>query len=81
MKYDPERRQVLRVRSCVAGSHAAGVFKDGDLLLAMQGRLMSSFRDVEDCLTEFDQVCVGGGRGGLVGVSGCVRGCVRGCGG
>lgn len=56
VNYDPERRQVLRVRSCVAGSHAATVFKDGDLLLAIQDRVVSSFRDVEERLTEFDQL-------------------------
>ena len=62
VNYDPERRQVLRVRSCVAGSHAATVFKDGDLLLAMQDRVVSSFRDVEDRLNEFDQLGAGSKR-------------------
>lgn len=62
VNFDPERRQVLRVRSCVAGSHAATVLKDGDLLLAMQDRVVSSFRDVAERLTEFDQLGAGSKR-------------------
>lgn len=31
-KLDPERRQVLRVRNCVALSHAALVLKSGDMV-------------------------------------------------
>ncbi|KAG2499918.1 hypothetical protein HYH03_002205 [Edaphochlamys debaryana] len=44
---DPERRQVLRVRSCVAQSHASKVLRSGDMLLAMAGRPVTCFQDVE----------------------------------
>jgi len=44
---DPERRQVLRVRSTVAGSDAQRILKDSDMILAVQGRPVSSFADVE----------------------------------
>ena len=39
--------QVLRVRSCVAGSHASHVLKDGDLVLAVNSQPVTSYRDVE----------------------------------
>ena len=38
---------MLRVRSCVAGSHASQVLKDGDLVLAVNGQPVTSYRDVE----------------------------------
>jgi hypothetical protein len=44
---DPERRQVLRVRSTVALSDAAGKLQDGDMILAVGGRAVSGFVDVE----------------------------------
>ena len=39
--------QVLRVRSCMDGSHAAQVLKDGDLVLAVNGQPVTSYRHVE----------------------------------
>lgn len=39
--------QVLRVRSCVAHSHAAKVLKDGDLVLAVNGQPVTSYGHVE----------------------------------
>ena len=39
--------QVLRVRSCVARSHAAQVLKDGDLVLAVNGQPVTSYGHVE----------------------------------
>lgn len=39
--------QVLRVRSCVARSHAAEVLKDGDLVLAVNGQPVTSYGHVE----------------------------------
>ncbi len=39
--------QVLRVRSCLAGSNARSVLKDGDILLTVAGRAVSHFQAVE----------------------------------
>lgn len=49
---DPERRQVLRVRSCVAQSPAAQVLRSGDMLLAVAGRPVTCFQDVERLISE-----------------------------
>jgi S1-C subfamily serine protease len=46
-KLDGPHRQVLSVARVVAGSPAAGVLREGDLLLAIDGRPMNRFRDVE----------------------------------
>ncbi|EIE24624.1 DegP-type protease [Coccomyxa subellipsoidea C-169] len=46
-RLDPQRRQVLRVRSCMASSAARAVLLDGDLLLSVAGRPVSHFRAVE----------------------------------
>ena len=39
--------QVLRVRSCVAHSHAADVLRDGDLVLAVNGQPVTCYSHVE----------------------------------
>ncbi len=44
---DPDRRQVLRVRSTAAASSAAAVLQSGDMLLAVEGEPVTSFGDVE----------------------------------
>jgi hypothetical protein len=44
---DPERRQVLRVRSTTAESDAARVLSSGDMMLAVNGQPVTSFTDVE----------------------------------
>jgi len=44
---DPRRRQTLQVLRTVAGTPADGVLKPGDLLLAMDGQVVTSFREVE----------------------------------
>lgn len=51
-RLDPERRQVLRVRSCVAQSHAAQVLRGGDMILAVGGRPVTCFHDVERLVTD-----------------------------
>ncbi|KAI3430723.1 hypothetical protein D9Q98_005309 [Chlorella vulgaris] len=49
---DGERRQVLRVRSCLAGSDARRVLRDADLVLAIGGQPISSFNDVERVIVQ-----------------------------
>lgn len=44
--HDPERRQVLTIERTVAGSPAAALLRPGDLLLAVDGRIVNSFSDV-----------------------------------
>ena len=45
--------QVLRVRSCLAGSNARSVLKDGDILLTVAGRAVSHFQAVEAAVAGF----------------------------
>jgi hypothetical protein len=47
---DPERRQVLRVRSTTAESDAARVLSSGDMILAVNGQPVTSFTDVESIM-------------------------------
>jgi S1-C subfamily serine protease len=44
---DGARRQVLSIERIVAGSPVAGVLREGDLLLAVGGRVVNRFRAVE----------------------------------
>lgn len=44
---NPASRQVLAVTRLVGGSDAARVLQSGDLLLAIDGKVMTRFRDVE----------------------------------
>ncbi|PNW85316.1 hypothetical protein CHLRE_03g180650v5 [Chlamydomonas reinhardtii] len=61
---DPERRQVLRVRSCVAQSHASKVLRSGDMLLAMSGRPVTCFQDVERLISEASAAAATAGAAG-----------------
>ncbi len=45
--HNPERRQMLAVMRVVAGSPAAAFFQPGDLLLSIDGRVLNTFREVE----------------------------------
>jgi pro-apoptotic serine protease NMA111 len=45
--HNPVRRQVLAVTRIVAGSPAAKVLQSGDLLLSIDGQVVTSFREVE----------------------------------
>jgi S1-C subfamily serine protease len=45
--HNPEKREVLTVATTVAGSPAADFFRSGDILLSLDGKLASAFRDVE----------------------------------
>jgi S1-C subfamily serine protease len=44
--HSSERRQVLTIERTVAGSPAAALLRPGDLLLAVDGRIVNSFSDV-----------------------------------
>jgi len=44
---DPVRRQVLSVTRIVAGTSAAGLLRNGDMILAVDGKVVSSFREIE----------------------------------
>ncbi len=47
VKHDPEHRQALVVSRLVAGSPAAKLLRTGDLVLAIDGGTVSSFREIE----------------------------------
>lgn len=46
-KTDPEKRRVLQVERVVAGSPAARAFREGDLVLAIDGTPVNRYREVE----------------------------------
>jgi S1-C subfamily serine protease len=46
-KDDPRRRRVMKILRTVAGTPAAAQLKAGDLLLALDGEPMTSFREIE----------------------------------
>ena len=48
--HSPARREVLSVTRLVAGAPAADVLKPGDLLLAIDGGVVNSFREVEQAM-------------------------------
>ncbi|QDZ21719.1 serine protease [Chloropicon primus] len=45
-EYDKERKQVLRVKSCVTDSNAKAILNEGDMILAVNDKLLSSFYDI-----------------------------------
>jgi len=47
VKHDPERRQALVIARTVAGSVASKVLNTGDVLLAIDGKVVTTFREVE----------------------------------
>ena len=56
-KHDPRRRQVLKILRTVAGTPAARQLEAGDLLLTIDGKPVTSFRDAEKA-TQKDSVLV-----------------------
>jgi S1-C subfamily serine protease len=46
-EHNPQRRQVLGIDRLVAGSPAATLLEPGDLLLAVDGKVVNRFREVE----------------------------------
>jgi pro-apoptotic serine protease NMA111 len=48
--HNPQHRQVLAIDRLVAGSPAAGLLEPGDLLLAINGKVVNRFREVEQAV-------------------------------
>src|SRR5712664_2920344 len=46
-EHNPQRRQVLGIERLVAGSPAAALLEPGDLVLAIDGKVVNRFREVE----------------------------------
>ncbi|MFT5691190.1 MAG: S1-C subfamily serine protease [Oceanicoccus sp.] len=46
-KHDPIHRRTLKIRRVVAGTPAAKLLKNGDLVLAVDGAIVTSFRQLE----------------------------------
>lgn len=55
VKHDPARRQALVIARTVAGSPASKLLNTGDLLLAIDGKPVTRFREVENAVQK-DQV-------------------------
>ncbi|KAF5961031.1 hypothetical protein HYC85_002240 [Camellia sinensis] len=55
VKKDPIRRQVLRVKGCLAGSKAEYLLEQGDMVLAINKEPITCFRDIEDACHALDQ--------------------------
>ncbi|KAK4767445.1 hypothetical protein SAY86_015195 [Trapa natans] len=55
VKKDPLRRQVLRVKGCLAGSKAENLLEQGDMVLAINKEPVTCFRDVENACQALDK--------------------------
>uniref|UniRef100_A0A5B6ZRJ1 Putative protease Do-like 7 isoform X1 n=1 Tax=Davidia involucrata TaxID=16924 RepID=A0A5B6ZRJ1_DAVIN len=55
VKKDPIRRQVLRVKGCLAGSKGENLLEQGDMILAIKKEPITCFRDIEDACQALDQ--------------------------
>ncbi|GKC37190.1 protease Do-like protein 7, partial [Tanacetum coccineum] len=54
VKKDPVRRQVLRVKGCLAGSKAENLLTQGDMVLAINKKPVTCFRDIENACQTLD---------------------------
>ncbi|MFS7973508.1 putative PDZ domain, peptidase S1C, peptidase S1, PA clan, PDZ superfamily [Helianthus anomalus] len=54
VKKDPVRRQVLRVKGCLAGSKAENLLEQGDMVLAINKIPVTCFNDIEDACHALD---------------------------
>lgn len=54
VKKDPVRRQVLRVKGCLAGSKAENLLTQGDMVLAINKRPITCFQDIENACQALD---------------------------
>ncbi|XAR71407.1 hypothetical protein NMG60_11028655 [Bertholletia excelsa] len=55
VKKDPIRHQVLRVKSCFAGSKAENLLEQGDMVLAINKEPITCFHDIENACQALDQ--------------------------
>ncbi|XP_021755026.1 protease Do-like 7 isoform X1 [Chenopodium quinoa] len=55
VKKDPLRRQVLRVKGCLAGSRAENILEQGDMVLAINKEPVTCFRDIENACQDLDK--------------------------
>lgn len=55
VKKDPIRRQVLRVKGCLAGSKAENSLRQNDMVLAINKNPVTCFRDIERACQALDQ--------------------------
>ncbi|CAI0547541.1 unnamed protein product [Linum tenue] len=55
VKKDPVRRQVLRVKGCLAGSKAENILEQGDMVLAVNKEPVTCFRDIEKACQALDK--------------------------
>ncbi|KAG4975124.1 hypothetical protein JHK87_031945 [Glycine soja] len=55
VKKDPVRRQVLRVKGCLAGSKADNLLEQGDMVLAINKEPVTCFRDIENACQALDK--------------------------
>lgn len=55
MKKDPVRRQVLRVKGCLAGSKAENLLEQGDMVLAVNQMPVTCFSDIEAACRALDK--------------------------
>ncbi|XP_041003350.1 protease Do-like 7 [Juglans microcarpa x Juglans regia] len=55
VKKDPIRRQVLRVKGCLAGSKAENLLEQGDMILAINKEPVTCFRDIENACQALDK--------------------------
>jgi hypothetical protein len=49
------RRQVLRVKGCLAGSKADNLLEQGDMILAINKEPITCFLDIENACQKLDQ--------------------------
>ncbi|KAJ7964515.1 protease Do-like 7 [Quillaja saponaria] len=55
VKKDPFRRQVLRVKGCLAGSQAENLLEQGDMVLAINKEPVTCFHDIENACQALDK--------------------------
>ncbi|XP_004503142.1 protease Do-like 7 isoform X2 [Cicer arietinum] len=55
VKKDPIRRQVLRVKGCLAGSKAENLLEQGDMVLAINKEPVTRFHDIENACQALDK--------------------------